>query len=246
MKKFKNVFIVLIVILAIVGIFFLSKLGEDRYFKKISYETYENLSSKGSVLLYVSSKGDKKDCKLIKEFAEENNLEIKYIYSEDLTNKQKEELLGEDNQAFIYSKDGKANSYKDDINTSNLTTYLKNQGVLPKTYIEITMNEFSELLKSEYFAIVIGRTGCHYCDEYKPIMNEVINSTSVNIYYLDIANLDEAGYNTLISSSNYLSNNQWGTPTTLLFKKGVEVDHISGYVDATKLTSFLTTNKVIK
>ena len=107
----------------------------------------------------------------------------------------------------------------------------------------ITYEEYDELIKKEEpFIVIIERTGCHYCELYMPIAEEVAKEKNVAIYYINTDTLTEEQMTALSTSNEYLSSKEWGTPTTLLLKGTKALDSIGGYVEANKLKEFLEKN----
>ena len=112
-------------------------------------------------------------------------------------------------------------------------------------YIAIDYEEYNELLdKEEYFFIAIGRTGCGYCEQYKPVLEEVAEDLDLPLHYIDIANLKENEIEKFTTSNEYLKSNEWGTPTTLILNKDKVIASQQGYIDAKKLKEFI--NKYVK
>ena len=105
-KKYCNLIItILVIIVVIVGIFFLSKLGEDKYFKEWSYENYSTSSKNNSdTFVYFGSKEDAETFEMLKQFANDNSLKFRYIYTDELTDEQKEEVLGDNDKILSYGK----------------------------------------------------------------------------------------------------------------------------------------------
>ena len=107
-------------------------------------------------------------------------------------------------------------------------------------YIAIDYEEYSELLKGEnYFFIAIGRTGCGYCEKYKPVLKEVADDLELPIHYIDIANLEEDEIEEFSTSNEFLKSNEWGTPTTLILNKEEVIASQQGYVEAKELKEFI-------
>lgn len=233
-KNCKVIITLLVVVVAIVGIFFLSKLGEDKYFKEISYEQYENLKNE-DIFVYFGSTEDYATLSALESFANDHELKFKYVYTDKLTNEQKEKSIGEEDNAFYYGKDGIIGG----ITEATVQQFLIDQDVLPQTYLDITMDDYVKLMKEDTFVVVIGRTGCGFCDKYKPVMNEIIDEYDTMMYYVDIAYFNEDDYTTLTNSASYLSENEWGTPLTLVFKKGKFAEAFSGYAEKPTIVNFL-------
>lgn len=245
MKKYKNVILVVLAfIIIIVGVYYLSKLGENKYFKEISYEKYLQISSKDSIV-YVGSKEDEENFNFIKDYAFSNNVEMKYIYTENLTDDEKEYLLGNEEYAIIVNEDNKVSFYNDEISTFGITNYLMSTGSIGRNFMKIGITDFEKLVQTENFVVVIGRTGCHYCEEYQPVLSEVVKKEGINIYYLNLDTISEDDYEILYSKSSYLANSDWGTPTTLIFSNDKEINYLSGLSTYDELTTFLKENKVL-
>lgn len=238
-KNCKVIMIFLGVAVAIIGIFFLSKLGEDKYFKEMTYEQYTTSSNNNFV--YFGSEKDYATLEALKSFAEEHELKFKYVYTDNLTDEQKEEVLGEEGSAFYYGDEGVVGG----ITEATVQQFLIDQDVLPQTYLEITMDDYVKLMKKDTFVVVIGRTGCSFCDKYKPVMNEIIDEYDTMMYYVDIAYFAEDDFTTLTNSASYLSENEWGTPLTLVFKKGKFTEAFSGYAEKPTIVNFLKDAGVI-
>jgi len=241
MKKVKEFFkdncktflILLGVAVAIGGIFFLSKLGQDKYFKEMTYEQYATLSNNNFV--YFGSEKDYATLETLKSFAEEHELKFKYVYTDKLTDEQKEEVLGEDESAFYYGEEGVTG----EITEATVQQFLIDQDVLPQTYLKINMTDYKKLMKEDTFVVVIGRNGCSFCTKYQPVMNKIIEEHDIMMYYVDIYEFSQEDYNELIKTASYLSENEWGTPLTLVFKKGKFVDAFSGYAEKPTIVNFL-------
>ena len=82
---------------------------------------------------------------------------------------------------LMYSIDEGSGNY----NKEELTEEIEDEY---EDYIAIDYEEYNELLEGEdYFFIAIGRTGCGYCDKYKPVLKEVSDHIELPLHYIDIA-----------------------------------------------------------
>ena len=107
-------------------------------------------------------------------------------------------------------------------------------------YIAIDYEEYNELLEGEdYFFIAIGRTGCGYCDKYKPVLKEVSDDLELPLHYIDIAKLEEDEIEDFSTSNEFLKSNEWGTPTTLILNKDKVLASQQGYVEVNELKKFI-------
>lgn len=242
-KSTKVLIFTLIGILFIVGMFYLSKIAENKNFKEIEYSS---IVKSDNLTLLIIDKEDNKSLEKLKDYANENEISMKYILLENLTDKEKEQLEVTDNSKVLIYKNNKiVSSYIGDLDKTNLDNFFTEQGLKARGLQEITMSEYLELIKKENAVIFIGSAQCGYCTKYKPITEKVAKTYGVNIYYLDLASLTKEDINTLYVSSKFFTENEWGTPTTLLFNNGTVTDFISGYVEEATLVDFLVKNKVI-
>ena len=241
MKKYQSLIITIFVaVLIIFGVFFLSKLGEDKYFKEASYGDYKT-SNWNDTYVYIGSKEDKDTLNYMRSIAEDNSLKFKYIYTENLTDEEKEEVLG-DKENVLITVDGKEKDiYDGDFSKANITSYLMEKDLLPKQIVRIDMNDYKTLLESNVFVVSIFRTGCGYCEKFKPVLNSVMQKYNIVFYYVDIAEFSNNDYNTLFDSAAYFKENEdnWGTPTTIVFKDGEQVSVQGGYTDEETFVNFL-------
>ena len=115
----------------------------------------------------------------------------------------------------------------------------------PEELAEIGIDEYLSYLNgSEKEIIYVGRPGCTYCQQQKPIMEDIQANYDVDIHYLNIDNLDSDGLDRLINSDDYFSG-QWGTPVTLIVQNGEVVDLRSGLTTEDNMVSFFKDNGLI-
>lgn len=245
-KKYKDLIIVLVILVAVIGgTYLLSKSAENKNFKEISYEKYEELRKKDKdLIVYFASSNDEEKLTTLKEFAKDNNLSFNYILDENLTEEQKENI-NYSGDMIVYSSKEKEEQYVGELDETSLTDFFVDLEVLKKSYITIVIDEYVEMIKGENIVVFIAREGCGYCDQFKPVVNEVVVNNNVKIYQLDTTNFTQEDYEKLYTTASYFTEEQWGTPTTLIFNKGEVVDVLGGYVEASRLEQFLKTNGVI-
>lgn len=110
-------------------------------------------------------------------------------------------------------------------------------------FAEITYAQYEEKMANKNpFLVVIVRDGCHFCEEYEPILKEVAPEYNVPIYYINLSHLTNEEATSLSKSNSYLRTKKWGTPTTLLLYGDAVVDSIGGYVEKDTFVSFLEKN----
>lgn len=111
---------------------------------------------------------------------------------------------------------------------------------------EISYSEYEEMVNNDdTFVVVIERTGCGYCQQYMPLMEEVAKENKIAVTYINTDNLTEDEFNKLSTTNKYLKKNKWGTPTTLFMVGDRIVDSISGYVDKDSIEKFFE-GRVVK
>ena len=240
----KKIIYIVVGIVFIIGLFYLSKSVEYKNFKEVSYDQIKDLDN---TILFVIDEKNSKNIDTLRNYADEKDLNAKYILASSLSSKEKKEL-GYEDKSFVYvKKEGKEVSrLTNELDTVALSNYFKEQGVIPKELEMITIDEYEKLLNEEKFIVIIGKTGCGYCDKYKPVVNKVIGEYNINIYYIDISTFSEEDYKRLYQSTSLFDDQQWGTPTTLLFERGALVDSIGGYVDEDSVLEFLKAHGVIE
>lgn len=113
--------------------------------------------------------------------------------------------------------------------------------------IHITFNELQEKVKNkDSFILVITRTDCSHCAEYKPVLTEVLNKYKIAAYQLDtdpdiLSDEEIAKLKDIASIS--------GTPTTIFIENGEEkttANRIVGTASASKIEKRLKSTGYIK
>lgn len=108
----------------------------------------------------------------------------------------------------------------------------------------ITYNEYKAMLnKRETFVIFISQTYCSHCIDYKPKFAQAIKENNVKGYELDLLTLTKDEYEEVMSSTNID-----GTPTTIFYRKGIEIEEarLVGSKTVDELTSSLKKYNYIK
>lgn len=112
--------------------------------------------------------------------------------------------------------------------------------------IKLSYEEIIEKVNSkDSFVLVISRTNCSHCANYKPKLKKVSNKYDIKIYYIDTDELDK---NTLDNFSKQFSFDG-STPTTLFIKDGEEkttATRIEGDVPVERIIDKLKKNGFIK
>lgn len=86
------------------------------------------------------------------------------------------------------------------------------------TYTTISLDEVYEKLdQKDSFILTIGSSNCSHCVSFKPKMETVIKLYKVQVFYIDISELNEDEYKKFVQRMNFT-----GTPTTIFFEDGKE------------------------
>lgn len=82
---------------------------------------------------------------------------------------------------------------------------------------EINYDELkSKIENKESFVLYVSKTGCTYCEEYEPVLIEVLNDNKLEAYKVNLANMSEAEKNS-VSKKVGLE----GTPTLIYIENGI-------------------------
>lgn len=111
----------------------------------------------------------------------------------------------------------------------------------------IDYSGYEKLLNSKDTNIlVIGQTTCSYCLKAKPILNKIVIDKKIRINYIDVNILEAEDRTKFNNSLDYLKNNNWGTPLTLILKNGEVVDSANGLLDYDGYVKLFQDNGLIK
>lgn len=194
------------------------------------------------------------------DLKKETDIEVASVNVDKLSGEEID-ALGETNKLF---KEGEVYVFavnnevryvtKDAVNESNINKYvdkyvnnkIDDSEVAYKTVS--TYKAFMKVVDSKAPAmIVLGRNTCSWCNKFKPIYNEVAAENKANIYYIDSDLFDSTEYSKILKSdlkipascsstgSEQSLSDGFGTPLTLLTKKGKVTGCISGFTNKTNL-----------
>ncbi len=115
-----------------------------------------------------------------------------------------------------------------------------------KDFNNITIDVFEDYYNGNVKQVVlIGRSGCQYCEIAEPILRTIMYEKNVKISYLTVDELGEEGNERLY----YLNEDYFGTfgtPFLLVVGDGDIVDMIEGLTDKSHYEEFLRVNNFIK
>lgn len=119
----------------------------------------------------------------------------------------------------------------------------KDDSKSPKDYNEVTLNEYLDIINSDEKSIIlVARPTCTYCQKFSPILKQAAGDLNLVINYIDTDKFSSDDWDKFNNSLSYYTENEWGTPLTLIVQKGQIVDVNSGYTDLNTIKNFFTKN----
>lgn len=108
---------------------------------------------------------------------------------------------------------------------------------------ELSMEEYLNLIKApEKSIILVARPTCGYCEQFAPILKKAKDDMNLTVNYINTDSFTQEDYETFNNSLDYLKNENWGTPLTLIVQNGEVVADNSGYVDLETIKEFFKNN----
>ena len=97
----------------------------------------------------------------------------------------------------------------------------------------IDFKKYNDMISNEEsFVLVIGKTGCNYCLDYKETLNTVLEDYDIELYYVDYSKFSEDEKSKFLARIMF-DNNSISTPTTVYIEKGREQNKRNRIVGAT-------------
>lgn len=263
MNEKKKIMILLGVFAAIILLIIIGSLCENHKSKKYLNDFYSAFNGSENKLVMIG-RDDCGWCQLFKpylDFMSENyGFEYIYVNTNELTTSTFNRLLKDIGVAkdefgtplTVVVKDGTVvdslNGYVDETELFDFLkdyNFISSDSKLSLNYI--SYSSYKKILKSDDINIlVIGQTSCTYCIKAKPILNQVISDKNVKINYLNITELSEEDTEKFSDSLDYLKDNEWGTPLTLIIKGGKVIDSANGLLDYDGYVELFEKNGLIK
>lgn len=145
-----------------------------------------------------------------------------------------------------YSSKSGENTTKDD-NSDEVPEYDVSK------FSEVDYSGLKKIMNGEGTHVVyIGRSTCHYCAMFIPVMIEAQEKYGFKTEYFDITRVfnfannsvvDQDAYNELSKYNSFFKENFLSTPMVVIFKDGKYVDGTIGYQDINTYSAFLEKNK---
>lgn len=273
-SKSKTWIIVLVVCLVLMLPIFIDFIGNSKV-KEINYSEYLDIvNNHENALIYVGElENDSNNGKIdvLKEISKNetttdysSEYSIYSINSAELTDKEIATLGTKEGYVYLIAGENQsivsANANSSEL-TAKVDAYYNVNFNSSNTSYKVAKDAetYEKLVNSKKVTVaVFGRDTCYYCNIYKPIYNAVAEKYGVDIYYFNSDLYDAKEYQKIMkigltipaecnsSGKESLLSDGFGTPLTLITKKGKTVDCISGYVDRATLIKKLTDNKLIE
>lgn len=104
--------------------------------------------------------------------------------------------------------------------------------------IEIDYNNFLELYRGTTNSVVV--IAKPNCDMYKSLLDDIAFYNDINIYYLDISNMTNREYNSMLNTIDYFKGNSaWSIPATLIVRNSKTIATLSEHTDTKDILDFL-------
>ena len=263
MDEKKKMFVLLSIVVGIILFIIIGSVLEGKKSGKYLDEFYSALNGNENKLVMIG-RDNCSWCQLFKPNLDfmSDKYDFKYIYvnTNELTNSVFNKMLKDidvDSKNFgtpltIVVREGKVidslNGYTDEVDLLEFLKkydFVSDDAKLVMNYVDYS--GYKKILKSDKVsALVIGQTSCTYCIKAKPILNEVAKEYGITINYLNMTNLNEEEAEKFRNSLDYLKNEEWGTPLTLIIKNGKVIDTANGLLDKDGYVELFKKNEIIK
>lgn len=108
---------------------------------------------------------------------------------------------------------------------------------------ELSIDNYLKMLKEdEKNIILIARPTCSYCEMFTPNLKEAADDMDLVVNYVNTDEFSSDDWEKFESSLSYFSENEWGTPLTLIVQNGKVVADNSGYTDIETIKTFFKNN----
>ena len=263
MNEKKKMIILLSIVAIIIVFIIIGSIFENQKSKSYLKQFYNDFNGQENKLVMIG-RDNCSWCQLFQPtldfMSKKYNFNYTYVNTNELTNSVFNKLLktiNVDPKDFgtpltIVVKEGNVidslNGYTDEVDLLEFlkkNKFVKDDAKLTLNYIDYS--GYKKILKSDKTNIlVIGQTSCTYCIKAKPILNKVADDYKIDINYLNITKLEEEELNKFNDSLDYLKDNNWGTPLTLIIKNGEVIDSANGLLDYDGYVELFKNNGFIK
>ncbi len=269
MNEKKKIVVFFIGLLLVIGLIVGVSISESKKANQ-KLESYLNLVDKKTTQVIFLGRPTCSYCvqftPVIEALSKDYSFKYEYINTDDISSSGLSKLLdklGIDESEFgtpylVIAKDGKILAEQSGyLDREPLFNFLKENSVIgsdqeyKSEYSHLTninYTNYQELLASnEKSIVVLGQTGCGYCTQTKPVLDELAEKYGIVINYLNMTDLSEEDSSNLFNSTTYLKElESLGTPLTMVIENGEVVDHIDGYNEASAFESVFRKQGLIK
>ena len=253
----------LLICFAAVFVFLIIGIGisEGKKSEKM-YEKFQTaLSSTQATLVYIG-RPTCTYCKLLtpslEEMASRYNFNYVYINTDEMRSNYMNKIMSDlnlteigtpyltivKNNEVVDTQNGYAD-YDKSFEFLKKNSIINEDAVLPINYIGL--EQYKTLLAGTTPSIVVvGQSTCSYCINTKLVLNKLVDDYGTKINYLNVSYLTEEEGKELESSLPYFTENEWGTPVTLIVKDNTLVANLDGYNSESAFVSFFTEQGVLK
>lgn len=234
------------------------------------FDKYYN-SKERTVIYYASSECGycKLQTPILETIAEDYDMDYIYIDSAKLPTKQRNEVLKkldieQATPTTVIVENGKVIDKA--VGYTQGTDYVKffvDNEMIPEDAVYskeanltfIDYPKYEELVATkEANVIVIGQTTCSHCIAIKPALNAIAGEYDLTINYLNLTEMQESEYNSLIESlkklkydeKTFVEEGTFGTPLILVVKNGKVDTYLAGERSKSQLVKFFKKAKLIK
>lgn len=137
-----------------------------------------------------------------------------------------------------------------DVNTENSETTKKNNEeystVFPYPSID-SKEGLNKIVSNGKVILFVAQSSCDYCKQFSPTVNALKNNYNLKVYLVMVDKID---FNNLINDDSdfanfFNTNDDWGTPTLLLYDNGIIINSIIGQISYEELKTKLKENNFI-
>lgn len=269
MNETKKIIIILVAIVIVIGAVIGISISSASAKEKNLDSAIELIEDKDMHILFLG----RPTCTYCEQFepvitalSKDYDFDYDYINTDNLTSSGLSTLLkkldiDESNFGTPYlsiTKDGKVvDEQSGYVDRETLFEFLQDNKVISEDaeykseYPNLTMisyDEYKNILDSnEKSIVVIGQTGCAYCEQTKPILDEIAKDDDVTINYLNLTNISEDEFSELMESLDYLKEMESiGTPLTLIIENKEVIGHQDGYAEKSVFEKLFKDNNLIK
>lgn len=163
-----------------------------------------------------------------------------YMSEKDLFEKLQNHGIIDSSHTYVASSSSSSSGSSNNSNNTDKNDY--------KNISFIGYDKYDEIYQSgKKSIIVLGQTGCGACTAYKPVIDEIAKEKNIEIYYVDMTQLESGEPTKLMNSLSYFDEvESWGTPLTLIIENKKVVAAQLGHNEKETTLEFFKNNGFTK